>query len=66
MDEISKRNFKVLNEQLKVIEGKFNKLYEENHNLRNQINELNNKFMTQEQKLNVLFAKSYGSGATSR
>ena len=65
MDQLTQRNFITVNEALKADRQRLDELEKENKNLKVQLAESNNKLRAMEQKLNILFAKMIGTGATS-
>lgn len=65
MDALTNRNFQALSEGLKDLRSQLEGLKEDNKRKDATIAQQNLKIDSMQQRVNVLFAKSMGSGATT-
>ena len=63
--ELAQRNFETVNMVLKDHQKGMNDLREENEKLKQQIASQNNMIAQIQQRLNIVFAKAMGGGATA-
>jgi phage shock protein A len=65
MDELTTRNLQALSEGLKQIRQQYSDLHKEVESLREHNATLQLKIQSYEQRMNIVWAKSIGTGATT-